>query len=272
MKKILAATLALMMTATVLASCDEESSSKAEESKAEELSSVAEESVAESTAESAAADENTPVDIKEMPTYLKNQETASLKFTTDMNVEDICTPLLDSGASNVTLTIEELEGIPMLRVQVLDKDDQGLYMLPKLQFNVANLFKGKESELPKVFTIKADIVTKAVGPYHSEETGDDLMVPGNFMGKLVTQPHDDKEGNTWNELIEFAEAEWVSDWGYYELMCRPGIKEQAKYLDTTESQFFTLMRWGIPNQADFYFANLTFLDEAGNVIECSYGK
>ena len=105
MKKILAATLALMMTATVLASCGEESSSKAEESKAEEVSSAAEESVAESTAESAAADENTPVDIKEMPTYLKNQETASFKFATDMNVEDICTPLLDSGASNVTLTI-----------------------------------------------------------------------------------------------------------------------------------------------------------------------
>lgn len=279
MKKILAATLALMMTATVLASCgSEDSSSKAEESKAE-VSSAAE-SKEESKAESAASGDESfaePKDISEMPSALLNQETASFKFTKDMNVEDLVAPLngknYEDDESQVKLSIEELEGIPMLKVEVLDMDKNGEnYKVPKIHLDMSKLFKGQEAELPKIFTIKADVVYKAVGAFHDPDTGEDKMTPGNFLGKFITQPSDGKGSNTWNELLEFSFAEWVSDWGYAELQIRPGIKEDAKFKETTDPQYLALMRWPIPNQADFYIANLTFLDEEGNVIESNLGS
>lgn len=281
MKKILAATLALMMTAAVMTSCGSDDSSSKEESKADASSAAAEsktESAAESKADAASGDESnaTPKDVSEIPSALNNQETASFKFSTDMNVDDFVRPMNNSNyeddESSVKLTIEELEGVPMLRVQTLDKDDAGNYKVPKIQIDMSKLFKGQESELPKIFTIKADIIYKAVGAFHDEDTGEDKMNPGNFLGKFVTQPDDGKGSNSWNELQEFSFAEWVSEWGYAELQIRPGIKEQAVFKDSTKEQYLSLMRWSIPNQADYYIANLTFLDEEGNVIACNYGK
>ena len=89
MKKILAATLALMMTAAVMTSCGSDDSSSKEESKADASSAVAE-SKAESKADAASGDESnaTPKDVSEIPSALNNQETASFKFSTDMNVDD----------------------------------------------------------------------------------------------------------------------------------------------------------------------------------------
>ena len=82
------------------------------------------------------------------------------------------------------------------------------------------------------------------------------------MGAFVTQPTTGEGENSWNDLYDFGEAEWTSEWGSYELTMRPGIKDGA-----------TLMRWGIPNQADFYIADLRFEDEDGNVIACAkFGK
>ena len=143
MKKLLASTLAILMTASLLTACgdsDDSSSSKADSSSAAastssaaEESSVAEStaaSEAESTAESAAessadsaSEADAPKDISEMPATLKNIDNASFTFTTDMNVEDFVGPFAedkgngaytsDTGESHVELTIEELEGIPM---------------------------------------------------------------------------------------------------------------------------------------------------------------
>lgn len=302
MKKLLASTLAILMTASLLAACgdsDDSSSSKADSSSAAastssaaEESSAAEssaaESAAESTAESAAesatdstAEENTPKEISEMPETLKNYENASLKFSTDMNIEDFVGPFAedkgsgayadDTGESHIELSIEELSGIPMLRVQTLDQDEYGDYKIPKIKFDMSKLFAGHEEDLPKIFTIKVDVVTKAVGPFTADD-GTESMVPGNFMGALCTQPTDGNGGNTWNQLLEFGEAEWTSEWGSYELMIRPGIKPTAAFVESKDAQFLSLMRWGMPNEADFYIADITFEDEDGNVIECNYGK
>ena len=61
--------------------------------------------------------------------------------------------------------------------------------------------------------------------------------------------------------------------GSYELTMRPGIKDGATFVNSTEPQYVSLMRWGIPNQADFYIADLRFEDEDGNVIACAnFGK
>lgn len=279
MKKILAAVLALVMTASVMVSCGESdnSSSKAETT----VSSTAAESKAE---ESAADSKDTkgdesnaePKALSEMPKELKNEATASFKFTKDMDWKDFVSELgandYKDDESHTTMSIEELEGIPMLRVQTLDQNRKKEWKVPKIHFAMNKLFKGHEEDLPKIFTIKMDVVTKAVGTIQNEE-GEDCMVPAFFGGKFVTQPYDEKEKTqTWNEMLEFGWSEWTSEWAYYELEITPGIKDSAVFKNTTEDQYLALMKWSIVNQADFYIANITFLDEDGNVIDCPYGK
>lgn len=93
----------------------------------------------------------------------------------------------EDDESHVNLSVEELAGIPMLKVEVLDQDEYGDYKIPKIRIHMEKLFEGHEADLEKIFTVKADVVTKAVGEF----TGDDgvsSLVPGNFMGAFVTQP------------------------------------------------------------------------------------
>ena len=279
MKKFLACALALTLTSAMFASCgssDDSSSSKAETTTTTTTAATtteattttaAPETTADSTAASGTESEGEGAkDISEMPATLKNYEDASVYFKKDMDISSLVEPFsendFEDDESHVNLSVEELAGIPMLKVEVLDQDEYGDYKIPK----------GHEADLEKIFTVKADVVTKAVGEF----TGDDgvsSLVPGNFMGAFVTQPAKDDGTNSWNQLYEFGEAEWTSEWGSYELTMRPGIKDGATFVNSTEPQYVSLMRWGIPNQADFYIADLRFEDEDGNVIACAnFGK
>lgn len=278
MKKILAAALAVIMAATVMASCGDKKDDSS--SKADTASSAAAESTEESKAdaESKGGDESNdePKAISEMPGELTNQETASFKFSTDMNVEDFVSDMAShdykDDESHTSMTIEELEGIPMLRIQTLDQNQNNEYKVPKIHFDMSKLFKGHEEDLPKIFKIKADVVTKAVGTI-KDDNGEDRMVPAFFGGKFVTQPYSEADKTqSWNELLEFSWSEWTSEWAHYELEITPGIMENAKFINTTEPQYLALMKWSIVNQADLYIANLTFLDQDGNVIACHYGE
>lgn len=291
MKKFLACALALTLTSAMFASCgsSDDSSSKAEAKTTTTTTTAATtteattttaapESTADSTAASGTESEGEAAkDISEMPATLKNYEEASVYFKKDMDVASIVEPFAEkdyeNDESHVNLSVEELAGVPMLKVEVLDQDpDTGDYKLPKIRFHMEKLFEGQEADLEKIFTIKADVVTKAVGEF----TGDDgtkSLVPGNFMGAFVTQPTTGDGENDWNDLYDFGEAEWTSEWGSYELTMRPGIKDGATFVNSTEPQYVSLMRWGIPNQADFYIADLRFEDEDGNVIACAnFGK
>ena len=224
MKKILAATLAVIMTAAVMTSCGDNDSSSKTESKSDASSSA---EVSSKVEESKNEQNNTSI-----AKALNNQETASLKFTKDMDTAEFCSRMnSDDGEAQVEFSIEELDGVPMLKIKVLDKTDAGNWKTPKIQLNMAKFFAGQESELPKIFTVKMDTIYKAAGAFHDEETGEDKMVPGNFLGKVVTQPSDGNGSNSWNELLEYSFAEWENEWGYAELQIRPGIKEQAKYRD-----------------------------------------
>lgn len=274
MKKILAAALALVMTASVLVSCGEsdKSSSKADST----TTSAAAESKSDESAANGDESKAEPKDISEMPKELKNQETASFKFTTDMNVDDFVSALnaneYKDDESQVKLSIEELAGVPMLRVQTLDQNKKKEWKVPKIHFAMNKLFKGHESDLPKIFSIKLDVVTKAVGKIKNDD-GEECLVPAFFGGKVVTQPYDAaQKTQTWNELTEFSWSEWTSEWAYYELEVTPGPKDAACFQDTTEDQYLAIMKWSIENQADLYIANITFLDENGDVIDCPYGK
>ena len=286
MKKFLACALALTLTSAMFASCgsSDDSSSKSEAATttttttaATTTTTTAAESTADSTAASGTESEGeAPKDISEMPATLKNYEEASVYFKKDMDVASIVEPFAEqdyeNDESHVNLSVEELAGIPMLKVEVLDQDEYGDYKIPKIKFHMEKFFEGQEADLEKIFTVKADVVTKAVGEFTADD-GTTSLVPGNFMGAFVTQPSTGDGNNSWNDLYDFGEAEWTSEWGSYELTMRPGIKDGATFVNTTDPQFVSLMRWGIPNQADFYIADLRFEDEDGNVIACAnFGK
>lgn len=180
MKKFLACALALTLTSAMFASCgsSDDSSSKAEAKTTTTTEATTTTAAPESTADSTAAsgtesEGEAAKDISEMPATLKNYEEASVYFKKDMDVASIVEPFAEkdyeNDESHVNLSVEELAGIPMLKVETLDQDDQGNYKIPKIKFHMEKFFEGHEADLEKIFTIKADVVTKAVGEF----TGDD---------------------------------------------------------------------------------------------------
>ena len=306
MKKILAAALALTMTAAMFTACGDDSSSSSaadtasstaasseaeasseeasstEEASSEEASSTEDASSDDASSEEEAAE---PVDISEAAKALKNYDTASLKFTMntkpellvgDMAEQDL-TPDEDdyypNDESRCSYEMEEVAGIPMIKVTVRDlkdpEDPELGYKIPKIRFKMDKIFEGMEDKLPEVFTVKIDVIYRAVGDF----TGDDgttAHVPGNFMGGMAVQAIKDPanpESLSWTAEIagEVSTSEWVSEWGYYELV-GDAITVWQPYANSTDPQYFTFMRWSIPNDACFYIADMTFLDEAGNVI------
>lgn len=300
MKKFLACTVATIIAASMMTACggssDDASSSKAEttptttaapeeseaESEAEEseAESAAEESEAESAADESAAggeEATEPKPISEMPATLQDLETASLVFDTSMDPADFVKCMNESNfendESNCEITIEEVEGVPMVRFQVLDlkdPEDPSLgYKIPKVQFDVSKIFGGDAEKISSIFTIDIEFVTKAEGVFVADD-GTESMVPGNFMGALVSQPGSDPDSLDWKELDnQIAESEWTSEWATYKFTVRPGLMGPYEAVDTT--QYFTFMRWSIPNQQDFYVADITFKDENNNVIAAAIG-
>ena len=206
------------------------------------------------------------VDLYNMPFTLRNYGDASVYFNKNMDVSSIVEPLAENNykgdESHVDLSIESVYGIPKIKVKVLDKDSSDFYKTAKIKIHMDKLFKGQEADLEDIYTVKADIVTKAVGEFVGDDGSSDL-VPGNFMGVLAIQTATD--GNSWEDVCDFAEAEWNSEWGSFEIKMEPG---DYSFTDTTEPQYIFITRYGIQNQADFYIADLRFEDRYGNVIAC----
>ena len=290
MKKFLACTVATIIAASMMTACgsddSKDSSSKAAESTTTTAASSAAESAAEeSAAEESAADESAaegdaaePKPISEMPATLQDLETASLVFDTSMDPADFVKTMneanFENDESDVKFSIEEVEGVPMLRCQVLtlkDEEDPSLgYKVPKIQFDMSKIFAGKTDTLDKVFTIDIEFMTKAVGNFVSPDDGTESLVPGNFMGALCSQAGEDPDKLGWKELDnQISESEWTSEWATYKFSVRPGLLGPFNAVDTP--QYLTFMRWSIPNQADFYVADITFKDEDGNILPVSIG-
>lgn len=281
MKKLLAMTLSIIMMCGVLSSCgkddanDDSKSNKTTTTTAATTTAPEATTPAATTTEAPAADG--PKAIDEISDTLVSMDKCSVKWTMDTKVDEIVEPFAEKDYANdeshVNLTMEELDGIPMIKVEVLDKTDNGAnYKIPKIRFDMSKLFEGNTAVLPDIFTIKMDVVTKAVGKFKDADTGEETLVPGNFMGAFVTQPIKDDGNQDWQQLVDVGESEWTSEWAAYEISMRPGIKPAAVFKDSAASQYVSFMRWGIPNQADFYIANITFLDKDNNVIPCNYGK
>ena len=303
MKKLLACSVAALMAASMMTACgdseeeesssvaetttttaaEEESSEEEEESSEEEEESSEEE---ESTEDESTEDESTedseeeeeaaePRDISEMPGELQGLETASLVFDSSMDpstfAKAMCEQNFENDESDVAISIEEVEGVSLLKVEVLDLNDAGTaYKIPKVQLDMSVIFEGQTDVLADIFTIDVEFVTKAVGNFVADD-GTESLVPGNFMGCLATQTGSDPDNLGWHEIDSgIADSEWVSEWGVYYHTIRPGLLGPFEATDST--QYLTFMRWSIPNQADFYIADITFYDENGNILPCSIGE
>ena len=173
---------------------------------------------------------------------------------------------ISGDESRVKYSIEEVGGVPMLKMEVLDKYPDGVnYLIPKPQFKLAEIFKGHEDLLPKVNTVKFDMIQRAVGDFVADD-GTALHVPGNFMGTIAVQAQ--KNGKmTWEQNDFDAGWEEVNDWVYVEGSTQELLVwKNSDFANTTEDQFVTFMRWGIPNDACVYIADIAFYDVDGNPI------
>ena len=277
MKKILTGILALCMTAVMLTSCsdNETSSVSTTESKNTVSSNVENES---SEAESSEIEVEPTVKAApdtDIGQALTNYENASFRFSEGMNFSDFAAPLAANNytddESQIKLSIETLGEVPMLKVETLDKGEDGKYKAAKIKFLMNKLFEGQESKLADIYTVRIDVVTKAVGTA-TKDDGEEALVPGYFGGRVVTQTIADDGSYTWNELYDFSESEWEKEWKSCELVIRPGVKPETVYAVSSKEQYLTIMKWAIPNDACFYIADIKFEDENGNVIPCSIGN
>jgi hypothetical protein len=210
-----------------------------------------------------------------MPATLQDLDTASLVFDTSMDPADFVKCMAENDwdgtdESHCEFSIEEVEGVPMLRVQVLDQNDAGTgYKIPKIQFDMSKIFEGKTDTLDQVFTVEIEFMTKAEGVFTADD-GTESLVPGNFMGALVSQGGEDPDNLAWKELDnQISDSEWTSEWATYKYTVRPGLLGPYSNVDT--AQYFTFMRWSIPNQQDFYIVDITFKDENDNILPVSIG-
>ncbi len=290
MKRLLALTLSLIMSASVFASCKKEGvndvekdpenskvTTDAQDSGKEDSEQKSSEQ--ESSEQELTKEEDKAIPKSEIPNTLKNINTASLTFNMDMDVDDFAAPFGENDYQNdesrVKLSIEQVEGIPMLKVVTLDQDASGRYKVPKIDIKMDKLFEGYEYQLPNIFAVRIDVVTMAVGTATGSD-GEERKVPAFFGGKIATKPRTnagtEEAGNGWNELLEFGESEWDSEWAYYELYVRPGVSPVYSFVNTTEPQSLAIMKWGIDNDACYYIADIQFEDVDGNVIPCMYDE
>ncbi|MGN0593558.1 MAG: hypothetical protein ACI4I6_00215 [Hominimerdicola sp.] len=278
MKKVIIGAVSLCMAAVIFTSCSDSESSSSAVTTTEAVTTTAD------LAESEVTEESSEITIEptvvappdtEVGQALTNYENASLRFSEEMNVSDFAKPLAASDyaddESQINLSIETFDGVSMLKVETLDKNKDGDYKSPKVKLLMNKLFEGQESKLADIYTVRIDIVTRAVGNAIKDDESE-ALVPGFFGGKIITQTLDGQGSLSWNELYEFGESEWEKEWGCYELVIRPGMKEETAFTATKEEQYLTIMRWSIPNDACFYIADIKFEDEDGNVLACSIGN
>lgn len=278
MKKILAAILALTMATAAFASCDSKDEGGNDSKTTQSTSSVAEESKADdAVSKSEDGEEAKPKPIEEVATTLENQEKASITFNKDMNLEEIVEALgvndYKDDESQLKFSVEEIAGVPMLRVQTLDRNRKGIPKTAKFHLLMNKLFEGHEDQLPKIFSVDVELVTRAATKVKDDE-GNEKLAPAFFAGKIITQPYNEEEKTQkWEELEAYEGNEWVSEWSYKKVTGIPGAKPTSSYLNTKEPQYFAMMQWRAhDSDADLYVANITFYDQEGNVIPCEYGK
>ncbi len=169
------------------------------------------------------------------------------------------------GESDCRLSVAEYKGERQLKIEVLDKGEEG-YNIPKIVFDVDELV-GSEN-LSKIKSFSIDITQVAVGEFIGDD-GEPMLVAGNLMGGFGSVLGEDCD--QWYEPTgtsnNFAAEEWNFEWKYYHAEGKWLLKG---FVDGTTDSTLVFMRWSIPNQADIYLDNLTFYDADGKSIPIVY--
>lgn len=260
-------TLALLSALTMMcgfAACSDDSS--------DESSTTTTTTTTTTTASTTAATTTTTEPVKlEVDANAITFDTASLYTGHCMAEADFT-----NDESNCKLTIEEIDGDAKLRVQVLDKKDDGTYKIPKIVFNIAELIGAENTG--EIGQISIDFTCKAEGPWVNDD-GTESMVVGNFLGaiagNIAAEKGVDAEGittqNTWATHYEFALQDWENDQQTFRVDAKvPQLLAVNGYADNFAEATLVIMRWGQANQVDFYIDNITIYDKDGKSMPIIY--
>lgn len=213
--------------------------------------------------------------------------TAPAKLEVDPNAITFDTASLYTGhcmaESNFTndeaeceLSIEELDGDKKLRVQVLGKNEDGDYKVPKIVFNLAELIGAENTG--EIGQISVDFTCKAEGVWVNDD-GTESKVVGNFLGAIAGNIAEEKgvdaDGittqNTWATHYEFSLNDWENDQQTWRVDAKvPALLAVNGYADNYEGATLVIMRWGQANQVDFYIDNITIYDKNGKSMPIIY--
>ncbi len=174
------------------------------------------------------------------------------------------------------LSIAEIDGDKKLRVEVIGKDEDGAYKVPKIVFNLAEMI-GVENT-GKIGQISIDFTCKAEGMFVNED-GSEAQIVGNFIGaiagNLAAEKGVDADGittqNTWATHYEFTLSDWENEEQTWRVDAKvPALLAVNGYADNFEGATLVIMRWGQPNQVDFYIDNITIYDKDGKSMPIIY--
>ena len=269
MKKMLALLSAMCIMGS-LAACGDTSSKAAETSKKEESSAAetTKETTTEKQEETTTTEATTATDAP-LPTPADGAITFDNASLYTAHAGD------DSGAAKCNIDVVDLDGDKKLRVQVLDKNEKGEYLIPKIIFDLPALLG--QGNVSKIGKISADMTCKALDVFVNEE-GAKLPVVANFLGTfgstLAMDKKKDDEGNliqsNWAQTdFEFSDWEKATHSWHFEAEY-PIKKLPINNYSDDEGVNLLIMRWGQTNQVDFYIDNLTFYDKDGNVMPIVY--
>lgn len=276
MKKylVLALTAAIALGSFAACSDDEKesstdsSSSVADSSTVQSSESEAESSESKAESESESEAEG-PEEEPEKPVLEADEnaitfEDGDLYTAYNIDVDENGKGNGDSSGTN--LTIAEYNGSKMLKIEVLDQDDDGNYKVPKVGFDVDALV-GAEN-VNKISSFKFDMFQVAVGTFTGED-GTEVLCPANFLGGFGGNSPTTEDPSRWVSFGEFSASEWTWDWVYTQFTGKI-LLDSNKFEAGQDGCSIVLMRWGQPNQADIYIDNITFYDADGNSIPIVY--
>lgn len=275
MKKILAMALALVMTCGVMTACGDE---KEDEKKTSTTTAAkdADKDAEGDGEEGDGEDEDAPVSIDQVSETIQHYDEATVTFDADSDISWIFMMNESSGGlypgdegyeggeALLELSVEELDGIPMLKIDQVPPADGSIKSV-KLKFDMDALFEGQDEKLDSVFEVKADLIAVAKDEVANDD-GDMLLVPAWNGGAFGTNNNSAWNGN----MQEWAIDEWISEWGYCELSIRPGATtdnaNSQKFDSTFETNYLAFQDWSCKHDVDLYLADLVFYDDDGNVI------
>lgn len=263
------ALLSMMAVMGSLAACDSAESSTADTSSAVDSSSSTEDSAPAVT--TAPTEASQPEKTTQAP--LTPPDAKSITFDTASLYS--CQCLADDGAANCDLSIVDYKGDKKMLVKVLDKNEKGEWMVPKLTWNLSELV-GLEN-IDKIGNISMDITFEAQETTKLDDGSEAKIMKwqgGAIAGNLAPEKLKDADGNVTQNT--WAQTDWeLNDWENecYTLRIETPIpfkKLPVNGFTNDENSTLVFMRWAQTTNVWMYIDNLTFYDKDGKAMDIVY--